>query len=46
MKKTLAHYSWIWLVLGYVLIVGAFCTMVYIAIRLNPQSVPLEHYER
>lgn len=42
MKKAIADRPWIWLVLGFLLMLSALAVVVVIAVKNQPQQVPLE----
>lgn len=42
MRKAIADRPWIWIIVAFVVFIAALADMVYIAVKNEPASVPLE----
>jgi hypothetical protein len=42
MRKAIADRPWIWIIVAFIILIAALTEMVYIAVKNEPPSVPLE----
>ncbi len=45
MKAFFRQRPWLWIVLGFIVLISAWAVFMTIAIKNQPESVPLEHIE-